>query len=283
MRIEKIEDKCNQCLLCVRDCVAGVWRIVEGKSQPVDIESCNRCSHCIAVCPCDAILHDGLKKDQLVRVNRNNLNPEVFRDIIISRRSIRQFKDTPVPRDVLEKILDLARYSPTASNDQNVSYTIITDKKLIEEAAKSIWGLVSRLYDKTRKGIGKIIVNVTGLNNHRYLRVMDYCQKQTVENGRDFILHNAPVLILIHAPRRARFAADNCNIAVTTIINYAHALELGTCLTGLMNMSLWYSSSLRRKFGIPKDKKIYASLVMGYPSYRFTNTVSRKKPEVQWL
>jgi len=49
------------------------------------------------------LLHDGLKKDQIVRVSRNNLNPEVFRDIIISRRSIRQFKDTPVPRDVLEK------------------------------------------------------------------------------------------------------------------------------------------------------------------------------------
>jgi nitroreductase len=216
-------------------------------------------------------------------VNRKNLNPEVFRDIIISRRSIRQFKDLPVPRDVIEQILDLARYAPTASNDQNVGYIVITDKKLIEEAANNIFGFVSRLYNKTKKGIGRIIVNLTGLTNNRYLKVMDYVQKQNAETGRDFILHNAPVLILIYAPRNARFASDNCNIAATAIINYAHALNLGTCLIGFMVMFLRYSRTLRKKFGIPKGMRIYASLVMGYPAYRYTNTVSRKKPEVQWL
>ena len=283
MRIEKIETKCNQCLLCARDCVAGVWRIVDGQSQPVDIDSCNRCGHCLAVCPCDAIIHDGLKKDLTVKVNRNNLNPEVFRDIITSRRSVRQFKNMPVPHDVIEQILNLARYAPTASNEQNVAYIVITDKKLIEEAANNIFGFVSRLYNKTKKGIGRIIVNLTGLNNNRYLKVMDYVQKQNAETGRDFILHNAPVLILIHAPKRARFVSDNCNIAATTIINYAHALGLGTCLTGLLTMSLRYSGNLRKKLGVPKDRRIYASLVMGYSAYRYTNTVSRKKPEVQWL
>ena len=65
MRIEKREDKCSECMLCVRDCVMGVWRVVDGKSKPVDIDLCNRCSHCIAVCPCDAIIHDGLKKKKL--------------------------------------------------------------------------------------------------------------------------------------------------------------------------------------------------------------------------
>ena len=151
MRIEKIEDKCNQCLLCVRDCVAGVWRIVDGKSQPVDVELCNRCSHCIAVCPCGAIRHDSLKMEQIIGVNRKNLQPDVYRDIIISRRSIRQFKDVPVPRDIIEQVLDLARYAPTASNDQNVCYIVITDKHLIEETANTIFGFTSRLYTKPRK------------------------------------------------------------------------------------------------------------------------------------
>ena len=283
MRIEKIETKCNQCLLCARDCVAGVWRIVDGKSQPVDIDSCNRCGHCLAVCSCDAIIHDGLKKDQTVKVNRNNLNPEVFRDIIISRRSMRQFKNVPVPRNVIEQILDLASYGPTASNDQNVGYIVITDKKLIEEAANTIFGFVSRLYNKTKKGIGRIIVNLSGLNNNRYLKVMDYVQKQNAETGRDFILHNAPVMILIHAPKRARFASDNCNISATTIINYAHTLGLGTCLIGFMVMFLSFSRSLRKKLAIPKGRRVYASLVLGYPAYKYTYTASRKKPEVQWL
>ena len=202
MRIEKREDKCSECMLCVRDCVMGVWRNVNGKSQVVDIDLCNRCSHCIAVCPCDAIIHDGLKKEEITAVNRKNLNPDVYRDIIISRRSVRQFKNKPVPREIIEQILDVARYAPTASNSQDVGYIVITDKRLIEETAASIFGLASRLYNKTKKGIGRLFVNLTGLSENRYLRVMNYAQEQNSQNGRDFILHNAPVLILIHAPNR---------------------------------------------------------------------------------
>jgi nitroreductase len=112
---------------------------------------------------------------------------------------------------------------------------------------------------------------------------MDYAQEQNAHSGRDFILHNAPVLILIHAPKRTAFASDNCNIAATTIINYAHALGLGTCYVGFITMVLQYSPKLRKKLGVPENRRIYASLVMGYPAYRYANTVSKKNPEVQWL
>jgi nitroreductase/NAD-dependent dihydropyrimidine dehydrogenase PreA subunit len=280
MRIEKLEDKCSECMLCVRDCVMGVWRVVDGKSQPGDIDLCNRCSHCIAICPSDAIIHDGLKKEEIAAVNRKNLNPEVFHDIITSRRSIRQFKNNPIPKEVIEKIIDLARYAPTASNNQDVGYIVITDKHLIEKTAENIFGLASRLFDRTKNGIGKLFVNITGLSKNRYLRVMNYVQEQ---KGRDFILHDAPVLILIHAPKSGQFSSDDCNIAATTIINYAHALGLGTCFMGIIVKYLRFSGKLRKTFGVPKNRRVYASLVMGYPAYHFANTVSRKKPEVQWL
>ena len=283
MLIEKHEEKCSECMLCVRDCVMGVWRTVDGKSQPVDADLCNRCSHCISVCPCDAISHAGLKKEEIAEVNRNNLNPDVYRDIILSRRSIRQFKNEPVPREVIEQILDLARYAPTASNDQNVGYIVITDKHLIEETAKKLFSLGSCLYNMTKKGIGRLFINLTGLSKNPYLRVMDYVQEQNAEKGRDFLLHNAPVMILIHAPKMVPFASDNCNIAATTIINYAHALGLGTCFIGLMTLLLLFRGGLRKKLGVPQNRRVYAALVMGYPAYRHTNTVSRKKTEVVWL
>jgi nitroreductase len=283
MLIEKHEDRCNECMLCVRECTSGVWRIVDGKSKPVDSDLCNCCSHCIAVCPCDAISHDGLKKEQIKEVNRKNINPDVYRDIIVSRRSVRQFKDEPVPRDVIEQIIGLARYAPTASNDQNVAYIVITNKRIIEETANYIFGFALRVFNMTQKGIGGFLANITGLANNRYLRKMDYARQQNTENGRDFILHNAPVLILIHAPKKKPFASDNCNIAATTIINYAHAFGLGTCFIGFLIMALKFSGKLRKKLGVPENRRVYAALVMGYPVYRFANTVSRNNPEVQWL
>lgn len=270
-------------MLCVRDCVMGVWRNVDGKSVVTDIDLCNRCSHCIAVCAADAIIHDGLKKEDIEAVNRKNLQPDVYRDIVASRRSVRQFKNQPVPRDIIEQIIDVARYAPTASNNQDVGYIVVTDKELIATIAKNIFGLASRLYNLTKKGVGKLFVNVTGLSRNRYIRVMKYTQEENAGTGRDFILHDAPVLILIHAPKGKPFTCDNCNIAAATIINYAHTLGLGTCFIGFMIIALKFNPWLRKKLGVPGDKRVYASLVMGYPAYRFANTVSRKKPEVQWL
>lgn len=284
MRIEKREDKCTECLLCVRECVMGVWRDVNGKSQVAgDIDLCNRCSHCIAICPSDAIIHDGLRKEEITAVNRKNLDPDVCRNIILSRRSVRTFRRQPVPREVIEQIIDVARYAPTASNSQEVGYIVVTDQKIIGATAKNIFGLASRLYKLTQEGIGRLFVNITGLSQNRYIRAMKYAQEENVKSGRDFILHDAPVLILIHAPKGKPFACDNCNIAATTIINYAHALGLGTCFIGFMNKALQFSSTLRKRLGVPGDRMVYASLVLGYPAYRFPNTASRKKPEVTWL
>jgi nitroreductase len=283
MRIEKLEEKCSECMLCVRDCVMGVWRNVNGKSQVVDIDLCNRCSHCLAVCPSDAIIHDGLKKEEITAVNRKNLNPDVYRDIITSRRSVRQFKNESVPREIIEKIIDTARYAPSSSNSQDVGYIVITDKRLIEKTAAGIFGLANSLLNKTKNGIGRLFVNLTGLSQNRYLRVMNYVQEQNAQNGRDFILHNAPILILIHAPKNKPFACDDCNIAATTIINYAHTLGLGTCFLGLMTIVLKLRGKIRKEFHVPEGRRVYAVLAMGYPAYRFMNTVSRKKPEVKWL
>lgn len=270
-------------MLCVRDCVMGVWRNIEGTSTVADTDLCNRCSHCIAVCPADAIIHDGLQKEDIEAVKRKNLQPDVYRDIVTSRRSVRQFKNQPVPREIIEQIIDVARYAPTASNNQDVGYIVVTDTELIRTIAQNIFGLASRLYNLTKKGAGKMFFDMAGLSRNRYIKVMKYAQEENAGSGRDFILHDAPVLILIHAPKGKPFTCDNCNIAATTIINYAHTLGLGTCFIGFMIIALKFNPWLRKKLGVPNDKRVYASLVMGYPAYRFANTVSRKKPEVQWL
>ena len=283
MNIKRLDDKCSNCGLCVRDCVAGVWRIVNGKPEPVAPDLCNRCSHCIAVCPRDAILHDGLDAAQAVRAKRADLKPDAYRDIILSRRSIRQFRDKTVPREVIERIIDLARYAPTASNDQDVGYIVITDKKTIETAAGNLFGFLGRLYAKTQKGIGKFIVTRTGLSENRYLKVMEYARQQNAETGRDFMLYNAPVLMLLHTPKKNRFGTDNSAIAATTIINYAHALGLGTCFIGLMTLALRFSKKMRRHFGVPDGRRVDTCLVMGYPAYYHARTVSRKKANIRWV
>lgn len=56
----------------------------------------------------------------------------VLAEIVKARRTIREYTDEPVPREIVEKILDLARWSPSGSNVQDWRFVVVTDKKLLK-------------------------------------------------------------------------------------------------------------------------------------------------------
>jgi len=51
-------------------------------------------------------------------------------DLIISRRTIRQFRRTPVGREVLEKIVNAARLAPSAANLQPLEFVAVDDDRI---------------------------------------------------------------------------------------------------------------------------------------------------------
>jgi nitroreductase len=248
---------------------------------------CNLCCHCIAVCPKSAIEHTGMDHDQVRKIQKGLFQPGEYADLVYSRRSIRQYRDKAIPKDILNNIIDLTRYSPTASNSQNVAYTVITDRELLKKISSALFGFGERVYGWMLTGWGKMILRVfkrTGFVKtlNKYKESMDYYIEKTRE-GRDFILHSAPALLLIHGPKRTIFSNDNCAIASTNIINYAHSMGLGTCYIGYLTLALKYSKSLRKWMKIPKERKVFASMVIGYPSYSHSFTVSRNKPDITWI
>ncbi len=52
-----------------------------------------------------------------------------------TRRSIRQYQTKPVPREVLDDIVDCARLSPTANNKQPWSFVVVTDAAVRQRVA----------------------------------------------------------------------------------------------------------------------------------------------------
>ena len=60
-------------------------------------------------------------------------------EVILSRRSIRKYVDKDVPRDVLDKILEAGRQSPSAANRQPYHFIVVTK----DEIKKEFPGLVS--------------------------------------------------------------------------------------------------------------------------------------------
>lgn len=286
MKITRIKTRCNNCMLCVRECVSGCMRIVDGEPVVLATHLCNKCGHCVAVCPQQAIYHEGLDYRQIRETEPSLVTAEGYAEVVRDRRSIRQFKNKEVPASEITDILDLARHSPTASNKQNVGYIVITNRAVIEDMAGVVFNFSTGIYKKTQKGLGKKIygflkkIKPDGIS--RYMEPMDYYIKES-EKGRDFILHNAPTLILVHGPKKERFASENCNIAATNIMNYAHAKGLGTCYIGFLSVAFKLFPSMKKKVDLPKKRQVCAVIALGYPAYKHSFTGSRKQADVRWM
>ncbi len=57
-------------------------------------------------------------------------------DLLLTRRSVRKFEGREVSDELLRKVLDAARYAPSARNSQPWEFVIVKDRKLIEELGK---------------------------------------------------------------------------------------------------------------------------------------------------
>ena len=60
---------------------------------------------------------------------------EVF-ECIRRRRTIREYKKDPIPEDVLEKILQAGRWSPSSSNSQPWHFIVVKDPNTLSELGK---------------------------------------------------------------------------------------------------------------------------------------------------
>lgn len=61
-----------------------------------------------------------------------------FLEILKTRRSIRSFLKKPVSREIMEEIIDTARFAPTARNIQPWEFIVVSDGKIKIQLAECI-------------------------------------------------------------------------------------------------------------------------------------------------
>lgn len=59
-------------------------------------------------------------------------------EIIKQRRSVRSYSNKPIPKKILEELIDCARFAPSAKNIQPWEFVVITDKKTLNKIASFV-------------------------------------------------------------------------------------------------------------------------------------------------
>lgn len=65
-------------------------------------------------------------------------------EIIKKRRSIRKFLNKPIEEEKVAKIIEAARYAPSATNKQPWRFVVITNKELISKIVENCLGFINR-------------------------------------------------------------------------------------------------------------------------------------------
>jgi nitroreductase len=236
------------------------------------------CGNCLALCPVGAITVEGLNPAEFPHVPADpRFSPESLTAFLRSRRSCRAFAEKEVPRQVLEKLIDTARYAPTGHNSQNFQFIVIRDREVIRTLAAR----TAVFYGNLHKMLSAPEVKIPAwLQTHMRGMRLNWEYHQA---GKDRIFRNAPALIVVHALAENSSSAQNCHLAMAHIMLQAHSLGLGTCIIGYFLTAAERDPSIVKELDIPPENKIFTCCTVGYPVLRFGKLVPRKPPAVRWL
>lgn len=93
-------EKCTGCGLCSKVCSQGNGNIVVHEKAEIISQECQRCGQCIEVCPAHAIDWD-ITATELKEI-RQMPDSRSFGDVIINRKSIRNYLRRPIDTEILE-------------------------------------------------------------------------------------------------------------------------------------------------------------------------------------
>jgi nitroreductase len=96
-------------------------------------EECISCGHCVSICPNAAVIHNDFPIEQITEIKQDiQIPPEQLMELLKSRRSIRALRDRAVEKELIEQVVEGARFAPTALNIQSTEYIVIQDKEILK-------------------------------------------------------------------------------------------------------------------------------------------------------
>ena len=248
------QESCIKCGKCVRVCPSDIFTLERAGETIglVRVESCIVCGHCVDVCPTGSVSHSEFPPEKTHTIDYSQMpTPEQVMLLIKSRRSNRTLTSRPVPKEMLDKIVEAAHSAPTATNSQSLSFTVVTDPQKLRQVSDYTIGVFDSLV---------------------FNRL-----KEEHKAGKDPILRKATALLLIHTPKSNRFGSEDANLAYQNASLMAQSLGVSQIYMGFVLTAIRQEGkdTLAKTLGI--DGKIQAIMALGIPAFKYPKYTDRKE------
>lgn len=160
---------------------------------------------------------------------------EALYEVIMTRRSIRDYKEEPVCREQMAKILEAGIYAPSAINMQPWAVRVVDNKEFID-------------------GVTAIAVA---------------SNPQIAEQpGFRNLFRNAPTVAFIACPEESYSGEYDCGLLSQNMMLAAWSMGIGSCCLGsvvpVMNME--EAKPYMERLQLPEGYKLLVGIAFGYPA-----------------
>lgn len=170
----------------------------------------------------------------------NEATPMDIMEAIKTRRSIRRYKPTPVPEDLLKTVLNAARLAPSANNAQPWRIIVVRDEDIKVR-------LVAGAHGQKFLAEAPVVLVACGVPDEAFPTVGGYMSSHVMD---------------------VSIALDHLTLA-------AHSIGLGTCW-----VAWFKEDKVREALGIPEDVRVVAMTPLGYPDESPERTPRRNLEEL---
>ncbi len=187
-------------------------------------------------------------------------------DSFQGRKSIRRFKQTPVPDEDIQKILDAGRLAPSANNTQPWRFVVVTNRTVLKQMAEAVRQMIDRMipYAENEKQAQRLAAYKS--NYYTFFEnapVVIAVLMEGYDAGTDRLLAK-----MGYSPQDIRRlrplpGLQSVAAAIENMLLAIHALGYGSCwMTG----PLVALDAFEKLLGFGREKLIAALLPVGVPN-----------------
>lgn len=199
-------------------------------------------------------------------------------EAINNRRSIRCYEPKPVSKNIINTIIEAGNQAPFTSitRSQPWRFVVVEDPEFKQKLFQTAFPFWKNATDGMKE-------------NYLELYKMATCLYDAMDEPKDVIYYNAPVIIFVIGPVAG--GAISCALACENMMLAATSFGLGSCYTGFGAM-VKGNAEVVKALELKDDEAIYGPIVLGYPKVNASPDVAdalerigpnKKEPVTKWI
>lgn len=264
---------CRRDGICAAVCPVRILGWSAGELPHMDHAAeklCIRCGQCMAFCPTAACAAPGLSvRDQLQLRPERFPSPEQMEELIYRRRSIRNFRSKPMPKELTTRILNAARFAPSSHNSQPLRWVVIDGPEKVRALAE----LVITWLEQLPAGHPDLALHLRAAGLAKAWR-----------GGYDVIMRGAPQLVVAVTPKGPWGAVDAAGaLAYVELAACSHGI--GACWAGYFTIAASHplGTPIGEALGLGADEAAQGGQMLGYPRFTSFARPPRKALDISWI